>query len=415
MLNRIYNFFLENIQDSDFLLRQKARVFLTIIIAYVVVFSSYAVYFFVMGIKDPGILIPFTFGFLVIIFLLGMLRRGYFSLFAHASLIIALVTIWTVMFAESGSLLQRLDTPVLILAALMLTPLIFIRKGRGILLYYGINILMLIPFGFYFGSRYGLPASDINEYVLDTVTAFSFGGFFSYQIFRIYRSALTRALFQEEEIHAQYEELAASSEELEAMNDELINTQQDLLDSNNSISREKEMMATTLNCIGDGVVSIDARGVILGINRAGLDILDLEGDQAGKRLADLARLEIDGGNSSFRATISKIFENGKPAEFDRNTVIYTVKENKKHVSAIVTPLVGLEGKTAGTVIAFRDVTEQYKMEEELQKTSKIESLGLFAGGLAHDFNNLLTAILGNLSIVRLNLEDNDRKANGFIL
>jgi len=413
VLNRIYHYFLGNIQDSDFLLKQKARVLLTIIITYAMVFSLYSLNFIVVGTKDPGILIPFIFGFLVIVFLLMMLRRGHFRLFAHTSVIAALTTIWTVMIFESGPLLQRMDTPVLIFAVLMVTPLIFLRKGSGILVYYGVNIILLILFGIYFGNRYGLSAYEIQEYVLDTVTSFSFGAFFSFQIFKIYRGALKRALFQEEELQAQYEELAASSEELEAMNDELIQTQQDLLDSNISISREKEMMATTLNSIGDGVISIDEKGVILGINRAALDILDATAGQVGKKLVDLAEfaeLDLDEEKDSFKSAFYEIIENGKSLVFDQNTVIVTSKKNRKHVSAIVTPLEGRGGETTGTVIAFRDITDQHKMEEELQKNSKIESLGLFAGGLAHDFNNLLTAILGNISIVRLNLDEDDTNA-----
>ncbi|NIA05861.1 MAG: PAS domain S-box protein [Proteobacteria bacterium] len=49
---------------------------------------------------------------------------------------------------------------------------------------------------------------------------------------------------------------------------------------------------------------------------------------------------------------------------------------------------------------FRDVTEKRKMEEEILKTQKLESIGVFAGGLAHDFNNLLTAVLGNISLAK---------------
>ena len=58
------------------------------------------------------------------------------------------------------------------------------------------------------------------------------------------------------------------------------------------------------------------------------------------------------------------------------------------------------GKPAVMVIT-RDVTEHKRMEEELQKIQKLESLGILAGGIAHDFNNLLTTILGNLSLVEL--------------
>lgn len=41
-----------------------------------------------------------------------------------------------------------------------------------------------------------------------------------------------------------------------------------------------------------------------------------------------------------------------------------------------------------------------RLEAELVRSSRLESLGVLAGGIAHDFNNLLTVILGNVSLVR---------------
>ncbi|MDA8430090.1 MAG: ATP-binding protein [Geobacteraceae bacterium] len=46
----------------------------------------------------------------------------------------------------------------------------------------------------------------------------------------------------------------------------------------------------------------------------------------------------------------------------------------------------------------RDITDIKKMEEELLKSQKLESLGVLAGGIAHDFNNLLTAIMGKITL-----------------
>ena len=47
---------------------------------------------------------------------------------------------------------------------------------------------------------------------------------------------------------------------------------------------------------------------------------------------------------------------------------------------------------------IRDITDERRMEEELQKIEHLDSIGTLAGGIAHDFNNLLMAIQGNISL-----------------
>jgi PAS domain S-box-containing protein len=79
------------------------------------------------------------------------------------------------------------------------------------------------------------------------------------------------------------------------------------------------------------------------------------------------------------------------------------------VSATATPL-PVAGY--GAVATFMDVTarkrdeqERLDLERQLLHSQKMESLGVLAGGVAHDFNNLLAAILGNLDLALLDLDE----------
>ena len=57
-------------------------------------------------------------------------------------------------------------------------------------------------------------------------------------------------------------------------------------------------------------------------------------------------------------------------------------------------------KFKSVIVSVMDITEYKKMEDELVKVQRLDSLGLLAGGIAHDFNNILTSILGNISILK---------------
>ncbi len=86
------------------------------------------------------------------------------------------------------------------------------------------------------------------------------------------------------------------------------------------------------------------------------------------------------------------------------SLLYTFKGVKKDGTSFDAEVHGAvmvyNGKPA-IIGALLDISMRKKMEEELHKAQKLESLAVFAGGVAHQFNNIMTALAGNIILAKM--------------
>jgi two-component system cell cycle sensor histidine kinase/response regulator CckA len=67
----------------------------------------------------------------------------------------------------------------------------------------------------------------------------------------------------------------------------------------------------------------------------------------------------------------------------------------------ISPVRDAAGEIVNYIAVKRDITEQKKLEAQLRRTQRLESIGTLAGGIAHDLNNALAPIMMSAEMLRL--------------
>src|SRR5439155_12108653 len=156
------------------------------------------------------------------------------------------------------------------------------------------------------------------------------------------------------------------------------------------------------------VIATDAGGSIVLINEVGEKMTGWTQESAiGKELPEVFHIVDEKMRKRCENPVKKVLRTKIYTGLTNNTLLISRDGTERIISESGTPIRDRSGKLIGVVVVFRDVTEKRKLEAEMLKASKLESVGVLAGGIAHDFNNILTAIIGNLSLARMAVNHHD--------
>lgn len=171
--------------------------------------------------------------------------------------------------------------------------------------------------------------------------------------------------------------------------------------ANEAFFAEKERLAVTLRSIGDGVIATDTNGRITLMNKTAESLTGWSQEvSTGRRVDEIFKVERtpDSPGSAAVGRNAMPSDENLPLTFSGTLTHRT--GSKRMINEIAAPICGPDNTKAGSVLVFRDITEQQDLEARLRHSERMESVGRLAGGIAHDFNNLLTVITGNIETAR---------------
>ncbi len=187
------------------------------------------------------------------------------------------------------------------------------------------------------------------------------------------------------------EEVAKRKEELEKYAIELENR---VNERTAEFISEKEKLNSIVSAIGGGIILIDKQAKILWANQMINDLFGM--NVIGKYCEELwGDCDIDSSHTKDNL---------------ETTMVSNVKGHEGKFFQITTaPVKGDDGEIHGYIRLIQDVTELKKMEEHIQHSEKLASIGRLATGIAHEIGNPLTSIFSFVQILREMEDDGFKK------
>ena len=165
------------------------------------------------------------------------------------------------------------------------------------------------------------------------------------------------------------------------------------------IEEEQQIFASLVEHSTDliGIASMD--GKVFYLNNAGRKLVGLDSmkEVRNTRTEDYSLVEDENTPQRMAGALHK---NGtwsgetRIRHFKTGTPVFV----DTHAFVIKDPMTGQPIAIANI---SRDISLRKKMEEEMARAEKLDSIGILAGGIAHDINNLLTVIFGNITLSKM--------------
>ena len=165
----------------------------------------------------------------------------------------------------------------------------------------------------------------------------------------------------------------------------------------------KNFMDSIIQSIGSGIIITGMDDQITYINRAGERILSYSKDELMNKPFSILSLR------EKQSDVRSLFDN--PEDHDTRKEGWMVRKDHQEFPAgfTINNHLNFKGETIGKIVIFRDMTNVYKIQEEILRMDRFVSLGILASGIAHELRNPLAGIKTTAQALSEEMSKDDSK------
>lgn len=149
----------------------------------------------------------------------------------------------------------------------------------------------------------------------------------------------------------------------------------------------KNFMDSIIQSIGSGIIITGMNDAITYINRAGERILGYSKDELTNK-----PFSIFGLKEKQSDIHSLFFDNPDDHDTRKEGWMRRKDHTEFPIGFTINNHLNLRGETIGKIVIFRDMTNVYKIQEEILRMNRLVSLGKLASDIAHELRNPLAGI-----------------------
>lgn len=155
----------------------------------------------------------------------------------------------------------------------------------------------------------------------------------------------------------------------------------------------QQWFQTTLESIGDAVITCDIHGVVTFMNAVAEKLTGWTlADAQGKPLETVFRIVNEQTGETVENPVEKVRRSRSVIGLANHTVLLAPDGRRSAIDDSAAPIMSGTGEMIGVVLVFRDVTEERQMQSALVASEKLAVAGRLAASIAHEIHNPLDSV-----------------------